>query len=210
MKIGLVSTLVVASIAFASGACAGVCDYKPSSLVGKTTASVGTAIAGGGAAAGIGMKAAGYYTLVHAGSGLTMLGSTAAGVSGAGTVGIIAGTAGAAGTIGAILMAPVTVIVGGITLVGVGAFEGACYFSIERVTDPYKVREITENIALQDDTVSIVASDDGDALALTIADETELYLLRNLYIADGYLMHRDFGPNTNLGQVLFSSEPEEK
>jgi hypothetical protein len=206
MEIKIISILATITIALAGGAHAGVCDYKPSNLVGKTATTIGTAIAGGSAAAGVGLQAAGYYTLVHAGSGLTMLGSTAAGASAAGTVGIIAGTAGAVGTIGAILMAPVTLIVGGITIIGVGAFEGACYFQVERVTDPYKVREVIESVALQDDAVSIISTDDGDAMELKVSENTETYLLRNLYIADGQLKHRDFGPDTDLGPVLFTSK----
>jgi hypothetical protein len=194
--------LALPLIALAGAARADVCDYTPSNWAGKTATTIGTAIA----AAGPGLKAAGYYTLVHSGSGLTMLGSTAAGASAAGTVGIIAGTAGAIGTVGAILLAPVTIVVGGLTIIGVGAYEGACYFQIERVTDPYQVREIVESVASQDDAVSILSTDDGDAMALQIADNTETYLLRNLYVADGELKHRDYGPNTTLGPILFTSE----
>lgn len=183
-----------------------VCDYTPSKLVGSTATAFGSVLAGGSAAAGAGMQAAGYYTLVHAGSGLTMLGSTAAGASAAGTVGIIGGTAGVAGTIGSILMAPVTIVVGAVTIVGVGAYEGACYFQIERVTDPYEVRKVIESIATRDRSVTIVSTDDGDAMELSILDGTERYLLRNLYIADGQLKHRDYGPNTNLGPVLYTDE----
>lgn len=116
MRIGITSILLAAFLSLATKAHADVCDYKPSALVGKTATAVGSAIAGGGAVAGGAMQTAGYYTLVHAGSGLTMLGSTAAGASAAGTTGIIAGTAGTIGTIGAILMAPVTIVVGGITV----------------------------------------------------------------------------------------------
>ncbi|WP_417247316.1 hypothetical protein [Celeribacter sp.] len=206
MRIGITSILLAASLSLAAKAHADVCDYKPSTLVGKTATAVGAAIAGGGAIAGGAMQATGYYTLVHAGSGLTMLGSTAAGASAAGTTGIIAGTAGAIGSIGAILMAPVTIVVGGITVIGVGAFEGACYFQVERITDPYQVREIIESVASQDEAVSIVSTEDGDAMKLSLAGQSETYLLRKLYIADGQLMHRDFGPNTNLGPVLFKSE----
>jgi hypothetical protein len=156
------------------------------------------------------MKVAGFYTLVNAGSGLTMIGSTAAGASAAGTVGIIAGTGGVAGTAASILMAPVTIAVGGIAVVGGGIFEGACYFQVVRVTDPYEVRKIIESIASEDATISIVATDDGDAMRLIVEDETNEYLLRNLYIADGLLKHRDFGPNTTIGPVLFTSNEPEK
>lgn len=111
----------------ASTASAGVCDYRPSHLVGAAAASTVAGGAGATAATGIGMKAAGFYSLVHATSGLTMLGSTAAGASAAGTVGIIAGTGGLIGTIGAALMTPFVVVPAAVTAVGLGALEGGCY-----------------------------------------------------------------------------------
>ncbi|WP_417605402.1 hypothetical protein [Primorskyibacter flagellatus] len=200
-----VFTCAVCFMFIADTSQAEVCDYTPSSLVGKSVTAIGTAVAGGSAAAGVGLQAAGYYTLVHAGSGLTMLASTAAGTSAAGTVGIIAGTGGLVGTVSAVLMAPVTIVLGGITIVGVGLFEGACYFQVERVTDPYEVRRLIESIASRDDAVSIIPTDDGDAMALTVLGNVKTYLLRKLYIADGHLKYRDFGPNTNLGPILFTA-----
>jgi hypothetical protein len=190
------------TIAFAGQANAGACDYTMSRLAGKSAA----AITGGAAVAGAGMQAAGYYTLVHAGSGLTMLGSTAAGVSAAGTVGIIGGTSGVLGTIGAILMAPVTLVIGGIAIVGVGSFEGYCYFQVERITDPYEVRDIIENIELNDDAVRIVTTKEGPAMSLRVPGENKVYLLRDLYIVDGQLKHRDWGPNTTLGPVAYKAK----
>lgn len=206
MIIRKMSILAAISTIFAGSVHAGACDYTPSRLAGKAATTVGTAIVGGSAVTGVGMQAAGYYTLVHAGSGLTMLGSTAAGASAAGTVGIIAGTGGAVGTIGAILMAPVTIVVGGLTIIGVGFYEGTCYFQVERVTDPYDVREIVESAVSKDDALSIVRTDNGDALKLTVSGEVVTYVLRNLYIADGQLKHRDWGPNTKLGPILYTSD----
>lgn len=121
----LVSTLVAQPVL------AGVCDHRPSKVIGK----VGTGVAAGGtgtvAAAGLGMKAAGFYTITHATSGAVMLGSTAAGASAAGTTGIIAGTAGFLGTAGAVLMSPFVIIPAAVTAVGVGAYEGGCYLADE-------------------------------------------------------------------------------
>lgn len=202
MRFRITAILAATTFVFATHANADACDYTVSRLAGKTAA----AIAGGSAVAGASMQAAGYYTLVHAGSGLTMLGSTAAGASAAGTVGIISGTSGVLGTIGGILMAPVTLVIGGIAIIGVGSFEGYCYFQVERITDPYQVREVIESIALNDKAVSIVQTEEGAAMALRVLSETKTYLLRNLYIADGQLKYRDWGPNTNLGPVAFTSK----
>ena len=59
---------------------------------------------GAGAAAGVGMKAAGFYTLKHSVTGATMLASKLAGSSAAGTIGIIAGTGKGIGIVAAGLM----------------------------------------------------------------------------------------------------------
>lgn len=108
---------------------AAACDYRPSQLIGGGTTSAVGGAAGAAAATGIGMKAAGIYTLTHATTGAVMLGSTAAGASAAGTTGIIAGSAGVLGTAGAVLMSPLVIIPAAVTAIGVGAYEGGCYLS---------------------------------------------------------------------------------
>lgn len=112
----------------AQTAIADVCDYRPSQLIGGTTSAVAGS-AGTVAATGVGMKAAGIYTLTHATTGAAMLGSTAAGASAAGTIGIIAGSAGFLGTAGAILMSPFVIIPSAVAAIGIGAYEGGCYLS---------------------------------------------------------------------------------
>lgn len=207
--VNLVSKIIaILSLSAISGAAsAGICEYKPSKVIGKGATAVGTVIAGGSAVGGAGLQAAGYYTLVHSTTGLTMLGSTAAGASAAGTVGIVAGTGGFLGTAGAILMAPVTIIVGTVTLASVGAYEGACYFSVDRITDEQQVREIVRSVARKDPAVAFFRVSEGEVMEITAAGETRRYLLRKLYIADGHLKHRDFGLNTDLGQILYSQKP---
>lgn len=198
------SAILVSTQAFAD-----LCDYKPSKLAGEMVSTAAATIGGGAVVAGAGMKAAGYYTLVHSASGLTMLGSTAAGASAAGTTGIIAGTAGAGATIASVLMAPVTIVAGAVTVIAIGGFEGACYFQIERVEDPYRVLGIIESIADNDPAVSIAESDEGLAMILSLEEGEKDYLIRNLYIADGDLLHRDWLKNTNLGPVAYV-RPEAK
>lgn len=113
----------------AQTAIAGVCDYRPSQLIGEVTTGVVTGGTGVVATTGVGMKAAGIYTLTHATTSAAMLGSTAAGASAAGTTGIIAGSAGFLGTAGAVLMSPFVIIPAAVTAVGIGAYEGGCYLS---------------------------------------------------------------------------------
>jgi hypothetical protein len=188
----------MASVLPAMQALAAPCDYTMSKLAGKTVAAVK------GTSAGTALQTAGYYTLAHAGSGLTFLGTTSAGASVAS--GLVGGASGIMGTVSAIAVAPATLVIGGIAIVGVGSFEGYCYFQVQRITDPYEVRKIVESVAEHDDAVSIVATDHGDAMALQVGDKTKTYLLRKLYIADGNLKYRDLGPNSNLGPVAFTSK----
>lgn len=191
---------MVALGAVAPGALADICNYKPSALVGKTATSIGNVMQGDTARAGL--QAAGHYSLMHPESALSMVERT---VTAAGAVGTIAGSGGVAGTMGAIISAPATIVVGGIALVGVGAFEGACYFKVDKLTDPYEVRKIIESVAASDDAIEIVSTEEGDAMALTVDGETRTYLLRKLYITDGVLKHRDLGPNTNLGPIVYTN-----
>ncbi|HCP82024.1 MAG TPA: hypothetical protein DIT67_10700 [Octadecabacter sp.] len=197
------SSLVTATFFASTPVFAEVCDYKPSKLVGGMISTAAATVGGGAAAAGVGLKAAGYYTLVHSASGLTMLGSTAAGASAAGTTGIIAGSAGVGATIGSILLAPVTIAVGALTAITVGSFEGVCYFQIVRVDDPIQVRSIIESVAANDTAITVVETNDGPAMIFEVEEGQEIYMIRNLYIADGDLMHRDWFLNTNLGPVAY-------
>jgi hypothetical protein len=113
----------------AQPAMADVCDYRPSQLIGGATTGAVAGTTGTAAATGIGLKAAGVYTLTHATTGAAMLGSTAAGASAAGTTGIITGSAGFLGTAGAVLLSPFVIIPAAVTVVGLGAYEGGCYLS---------------------------------------------------------------------------------
>lgn len=185
----LALTGLIASFGTASQA--GLCDYKPTTLLAKTTSNLGANIVNGAVAAG--RHSANYYTLTHAGASLPALETAATS---------------ATGTVTAILTAPAAMIIGGITIIGVGAYEGACYFKVDRVTDPYEVRRIIESVAAEDPAVAIIRTDNGDAMTLNEAGETNTYLLRNLYIADGQLKHRDFGFNTDLGPILYRTIPQ--
>lgn len=119
---------IIVAVLVSQSAIAGVCDYTPSNLIGgKGSAAVG-GTAAATATAGVGMKAAGLYTITHT-AGATMLGSTAAGASAAGTTGIIAGTGGVLGSIGAVIMSPFVIIPAAVVAVGVGAYEGGCYLA---------------------------------------------------------------------------------
>lgn len=128
MRKSVASLLLLASFS----ASAEICDHTPSKLVGGAIAGSVATGAGAAAAAGVGMKAAGFYAFTHAVTGATMLASTAGGASAAGTVGIMGGTAGAIGTVGAVLMSPFVIVPAAIIASGVAAYEGGCYIAARK------------------------------------------------------------------------------
>ncbi|UYP69551.1 hypothetical protein OIU14_07465 [Thalassobacter stenotrophicus] len=193
----------------------GACDYRPSNLMGGVGTGAAVATGGAVAAVGTGAKAAGFYTLTNAVTGATMLGSTAGGASAAGTVGIMGGTAGAVGTVASVVMAPATIIAGAVLGVGVAAYEGACYFTVERVDDPDVIEGIIDNLTLNSDPEFLrratIAGEDYLMVAVDHDEEMRAvdwkqYRLSKLYIEEGMLKHSDLGPNTQIGRVSVVGE----
>jgi hypothetical protein len=191
---------------------ADTCDYRPSRILGDT---VSTAVVGGGLAVSSTTGAAsalGVYTLVNAGSGLTMLGSTLAGASGAGTIGIIAGTGGAIGTAGAIILNPFVWVPAAILGVGGGGFEAACAFLVdERITEYDEVLAVMQSFATHADPeyFRLVTNAIPAFISLSDGEGTwTRYDIENLYIADGVLKHRDWGRNTVIGRVILLSDSD--
>lgn len=216
------SLLAVTTASFAH---AEICDYRPSQLLGSTaTGAVGTgsaALAG----VGVGAKAAGFYTLTHAATGATMLGSTAGGASAAGTVGIMGGTAGFLGTAAAVVTAPATIIAAAVTSAGVVAFEGGCYFFVdEQIDDYHEVYAIMKNLAENADPAYfklviptglemwseesqinyLVGAKDADyKIVVGKGEGQQTFFGENLYIINGVLKNRDWFRNTTIGNVGF-------
>ena len=114
-----IATLSLATTASADT----ICDTKRSFWTGLTTGVLGTSTA-----TGVFGKALGYYPIKNGITGAYMLGSTAVGKSGAGTVGIIAGTSGILGSAAAILLSTPVLIGGAVIAGGIGALETYCYF----------------------------------------------------------------------------------
>jgi|TARA_R110002072_G_scaffold302788_1_gene488741 hypothetical protein len=157
------------------------------------------------------MALGGLYFFPHAASGSVMLGSTLAGASGAGTVGIIGGSGFAAGVL-AVLTAPITLVVAAGTAVTVGGVEAGCYFVDERITEEEEVVAILRQAALTSnedyfklfDVSGEEAAETGAASRVRIPDEDgtyQFYEVENLYIVNGELLHRDWFFNTSLGNI---------
>lgn len=208
------------SLVWASSSFAAICDYRLSQLASPTAATA--VVTGGGAGATVGpatMVLGGLYFFPHATSGTLMLGSTLAGASGAGTVGIIGGSGFAAGVL-AFLTAPITLLVAGGTAITVGGLEAGCYFVDEQITDEEEVLVILRQVALtanEDyfklfDVSSEEAAEMGTVSRIRVPDEDgryQFYDVENLYIVNGELLNRDWFFNTSLGNIgaALVSEP---
>lgn len=208
----LTSLMMAGMLCSTATAHADTCDYRPSRILGDT---VSTVVVGGGLAVSSTTGAAsalGVYTLVNAGSGLTMLGSTLAGASGAGTIGIIAGTGGAIGTAGAIILNPFVWVPAAILGVGGGGFEAACAFLVdERITEYDEVLAVMQSFATHADPeyFRLVTNAIPAFISLSDGEGTwTRYDIENLYIADGVLKHRDWGRNTVIGRVILLSDSD--
>lgn len=200
------------SLVLTTGASAGVCDYRLSRLASPevaTATTIGTATTAtvGPAAMAVG----GLYFFPHATSGTLMLGSTLAGASGAGTVGIIGGS-GFAASVLAVLTAPITLVIAGGTAVTVGGLEAGCYFVDERITEEEQVLAILRQVArtANEDYFKLFdvseeeAPETGTVSRIRVPDENgrfQFYEVSNLYIVNGELMHRDWFLNTSLGNI---------
>ena len=199
------------SFFWVTSAFAGVCDYRLSQLVSPTAATAVVTAGGAGVSAGPAtMVLGGLYFFPHATGGL-MLGSTLAGASGAGTIGIIGGSGFAAGVL-AVLTAPITLFVAAGTAITVGGVEAGCYLVDERITDEEKVRAILVQTALTTnedhfklfDVSDEEAAETGDVSRIRIPDEEgkyQFYEVKNLYIVNGELLHRDWFFNSSLGNI---------
>lgn len=82
-------------------------------------------------------------------------------------------------------------------------------FAVERITEPATVRGSPESIAENDDAVAIARTRDGPAPQILAADGPTIYKIRNRYIADGQLKHRDWARNTDPGPIAFGASVNE-
>lgn len=179
---------VAAAFTAVSGAAhAGPCDYKPSQLAAMAANSLSN-----GATTDV-ARQAGHYALLHPGTAASAA-TTAAGA--------VAGATAQIGSVGAILMAPVALTVGSVAAAGGALFEGACYFQVERITEPEQVRQVLADVAANDPRATLVPAAEGESLEINIGGEVQSYDVARLYIVDGRLKHRDRLRNTDLGPIV--------
>ena len=202
--------LVSAGLFFATASAAHseICDFRLSQLIGGASTGAAIAATGGTAASGLAFEAAGFYLIVHSTGGMTMIGSTLAGASGAGTIGIISGTGGGLGAVAAFLTAPVTIVVAGTASVGAGGMEAVCYFRDERITDYDDVLQILRGIApnMEPSQFRLTEPESTQprafiSILMEPGEPLVEFDVRNLYFVNGRLMHRDWGRNTIIGDL---------
>ena len=201
---GIVSSFIAFS---GSPSFSGICDYRLSELVGSFGA--GSAVVGATAVAGsdVAMKAAGIYLITNYTTGAVMLGSTAAGSSAAGTVGIIGGSAGLVGAVASILSAPAVAIGAVASAVAAVGLEGGCYFADERITDYDRVLTVMRAVAAKSEPreFMLVNADKPGRVARILVHtgpgQYDDYRVEDLYLVNGELMNRDWFLNTDIGRI---------
>ncbi|MGB3690661.1 MAG: hypothetical protein WBA02_15320 [Jannaschia helgolandensis] len=211
MQKSLAAAVTVALIAIApSIGHAAVCDYKPSKLFGRV-ASTMTDTGAAPVSTDVTNATAGSYTLIHAQSGSSLLNRAVSGRSVTETVAVASGASGILATLASIATAPVTLIAGAVTAVALGSYEGACYFSVDRVTDSDKILAILQDMerTANPDYFWMETPEDADGPMIYVRDLEDANKLRSyevsrLYIADGLLKHRDLALNTTIGKVIYT------
>ncbi|MEN8683370.1 hypothetical protein [Marivita sp.] len=195
---------------------ADICDFRPSILAGKAGQAAKSTAGAVTSVAADGVRAMGVYTLENPVSGVSMI-STSVNSAAAASSSVAAGAGGALTTAGAIATAPVTIAVAGLTAVALGSYEGVCYLRQERITNYDEILYIVANLSANSDPTmfrlipegteyvtlkgrNAIAGDDKVRIAAAGVGPF-LFDVKNLYITDGVLMHRDAGRNTVIGNV---------
>lgn len=190
--------------ALATWAQAGVCEYRLSSLLGSkpTDGAVAGFIAADGVIATV--QSSGFYLITNYTTGALMLGSTSAGTSAAGTVGIIGGASTVFGSTAAIASAPIWVIAAAVAAVGGLGMEGVCYLQDERITDFPTIYALVQQVVRNSPigSMGLVYQSEGPWLWLRNPDDSvSSFEVLNLYVVNGQLLYRDWGANRSLGSI---------
>lgn len=192
-----------------SSVMAGPCDYRPTEVLGNAGAAVAAGGPGAVLAANGAMEIGQIYLIVHSTSGATMLGSTLAGSSAAGTLGILSGSGSGLGAVAAAVSAPAVVLASGVILVSGLGFEGVCYLSDERIEDFTTVYAILQQaVAAGDRTkMGIVMLADGPWLWIEGPGESvETFAVKDLFIQNGKLIYNGPGFNKSLAQFAVATK----
>ncbi|SDI38872.1 hypothetical protein [Alloyangia pacifica] len=182
---------------------AAICDYRPSRLVGDTVSGAAKAATGAVAQVTGAQQDGGFYTLVNATSGLTLLGGKLAASGGAAASLLEGGGAAAAAAMANPMVWVPALILGA----GGAGYEATCaYFVDERITDYDHVLMIMRDFEAHSDPRYFRLEEDTLTPFIEIHDESgsrATYRVEDLYIVDGMLKLRSWGPNRKIGRVVF-------
>ncbi|MGP1356753.1 hypothetical protein [Roseicyclus sp.] len=185
----------------AAGAEARVCEDRPSEVLRSDLAA--SLAAGARDAAGQVLETTARLSLRDIATGASLVGG------GAGTLGQI-GTA--AGNLAAgVATTPRVALAGGAAVLGAGAWEGLCFLRDERITDPDEILAIMTAVAAFADPAHFrVEGTDVTDVMVVLGDGAggrAEFAVRRLRIVNGVLLHREWGRDTELGNlgVLTSS-----
>lgn len=187
-----------------SPAAARVCDYRPTEVLrGDIASAVVSEVRERGAG-----LAEGIFTFTNTVTGASLLG----GGTGGSALSQLGGAATAVGnSAAAALSAPGAVVAGTVAAVGIGAYEGVCFFRDERITAYEDVLAVMNAIAAVADPAYFRVehgTSGNDPAMVHIGDgsgRADAYAVRKLYIVNGILMHREWGINRELGDVGFAA-----
>jgi hypothetical protein len=200
----LAAMTVTAGSVMATRADARVCDYRPSQVLRSGAAT----IAATGARETASGLVQGVFTLTNSVTGASLLGVNA----GAGALGHVGGAASAIGNAAAgTLAAPGAAVAGAVAAVGLGAYEGLCFFRDERINDYDEVLEVMRAIAASanPEHFRVEEGEGAKGAFIVLADGhggASVYAVRKLYVVNGMLMHREWGLNSAIGLVGFRND----
>ncbi|MCA0997734.1 hypothetical protein [Alloyangia pacifica] len=181
---------------------AAICDYRPSRLVGDAVGDAARAATDAARQVTGRTGEGGFYTLVNATSGLTLLGGKLAASGGAAGLLEGGGAAAAAAAANPAIWVPALILGAG----GAG-YEATCaYFVDERITDYDTVLMIMRDFGAHADPRFFRLEEDTLTTFIEVQDESgtrAAYKIEDLYIVDGMLKHRNWGPNRKIGRVVF-------
>ncbi len=208
--------IMLAAVAAFSGAAGpassqGFCKHRPSEVLrGEFVGSVASGARS--AASSLASRAGGALTLTNTVTGASLLGSNAA----AGTIAQIGSAASNAAT--GVAAVPGIAVAGATAAIGLGAYEGVCFFRDERITDHDEVLGVLNTISAFADPAYFRVEHRGvdrdtDVLVLEdVSGERNEYAVQKLRIVNGVLWHRQRGRDVAIGDVGFATlaEPAEE
>ena len=197
----------------ASPAMAEICDYRLSELAGR----VGTAItgrSGSGGAAGQDGGSSGSNVSVNAGGFQIVLPTMTGRTSGA--LGLLGSASSLAGTASSIAGSPVALFAAGSVLVGSAGLQVGCHFRDERINDYDEMLVILRRVAadMPPEVFQLVEPVSTRPIAfirvlMRHGEPLREFEVQRLMIVNGRLVHRDFGPNTVIGDIaIFLPQPD--